>query len=97
MAKKLYIGGLMEDITSAELKEVFEEFGEIIECKVITDRYTKRCKGFGFITFKNDEDAQKAIEEADGGELDGRPIKVNEAKDKNYKGKGRGGGNKKSG
>ena len=87
MAKKLYIGGLVEDITSAELKEVFEEFGEIIECKVITDRYTKRCKGFGFITFKNDEDALKAIEEGDGGELDGKTIKVSEAKDKKQGGR----------
>ena len=83
MSKKVYIGGLPWDITSDELREVFEEFGEIIESKVVKDRYTGRSRGFGFITFKEDEDALKAIEEGDGGELDGKPIKVREAKDKN--------------
>ena len=82
MAKKLYIGGLPLDITSDELREVFEEFGEITEAKVITDRYTGRCRGFGFITFKQDEDATKAITEGDGAELDGKVIKVSEAKEK---------------
>jgi len=82
MAKKLYIGGLPLDITSDELREVFEEFGEIAEAKVITDRYTGRCRGFGFITFKKDEDADKAIDEGNGAELDGKTIKVSEAKDK---------------
>ena len=91
MAKKLYIGGLVDDITSPELKEVFEEFGEIVDAKVIKDRYTGNCRGFGFITFKNDEDADKAIEEADGGELDGKKIRVCEAKNKKPEGKGRGG------
>ena len=88
MAKKVYIGGLPWDITGQELREVFEEFGEIIEAKVVTDRYTKRCRGFGFITFKKDEDAMKAIEEGDGGELDGRTIKVREAKNKKPGGRG---------
>ncbi len=83
MSKKLYIGGLPWDITSDELREVFEEFGEIIESKVVKDRYTGRSRGFGFLTFKADEDALKAIEEGDGGEIDGKTIKVREAKDKN--------------
>lgn len=82
MAKKLYIGGLMCDITSEELKEVFEDFGEVVQAKVIKDRYTGECRGFGFVTFKNDEDANTAIEEADGGELDGKKIIVREAKSK---------------
>lgn len=94
MAKRLYIGGLVDDITTPELKEVFEEFGEIIDAKVITDRYTGRCRGFGFITFKNDKDAMTAIEEADGGELDGRTIKVREAKEKKTGDKRTGGGNR---
>jgi len=89
MAKKLYIGGLPWDITGKELREVFEEFGEIIEAKVVTDRYTKRCRGFGFITFKEDDDAMKAIEEGDGGELDGKTIKVREAKEKKTRDRGR--------
>ena len=91
MAKKLYIGGLPWDITSEELREVFEEFGDIIEAKVVKDRYTGRCRGFGFVTFKNDEDAATAIEEGNGAELDGSTIKVSEAKSK------KGGGPERSG
>ena len=82
MPKKVYIGGLEMDVTSDELKEVFEEFGEIIESRVIKDRYTKQSRGFAFITFKREEDADKAIAEADGGELDGVPIRVREAKER---------------
>ena len=85
MPKKVYIGGLERDVTSGELKEVFEEFGEILESKVIKDRYTKQSRGFAFITFKNEEDADRAIAEADGGELDGVPIRVREAKDRQSK------------
>ena len=90
MAKKLYIGGLPWDITSDELREVFEEFGEISEAKVVVDRYTRRCRGFGFVTFKKDEDAMNAIAEGNGAELDGRTIKVSEAKDTKTGGRGRG-------
>jgi RNA recognition motif-containing protein len=82
MPKKVYIGGLEMDVTSDELKDVFEEFGEIIESRVIKDRYTKQSRGFAFITFKRDEDADTAIAEADGGELDGVPIRVREAKER---------------
>jgi heterogeneous nuclear ribonucleoprotein A1/A3 len=82
MPKKVYIGGLEMDVTSEELKEVFEEFGEIIESRVIKDRYTKQSRGFAFITFKREEDADTAIAEADGGELDGVPIRVREAKER---------------
>jgi len=82
MPKKVYIGGLEMDVTSEELKEVFEEFGEIIESRVIKDRYTKQSRGFAFITFKREEDADTAISEADGGELDGVPIRVREAKER---------------
>ena len=82
MPKKVYIGGLEMDVTSEELKEVFEEFGEIIESRVIKDRYTKQSRGFAFITFKREEDADTAIAEADGGELDGVQIRVREAKER---------------
>jgi len=82
MPKKIYIGGLEMDVTSDELKEVFEDFGEIVESRVIKDRYTKQSRGFAFITFKREEDADKAIAEADGGELDGVPIRVREAKER---------------
>ena len=68
------------------------QFGEIVEAKVITDRGTGRSRGFGFVTFANDEGATKAITEMDGTELDGRTIKVNEAEDKPARSGGGGGG-----
>ena len=87
MGNRIYVGGLEMDVTGEELKEVFEEFGEVIESNVITDRYTKLSRGFAFITFKREEDAKKAIEEANGGELDGKVIKVSEAKERKRDGK----------
>ncbi len=87
MGNRIYVGGLEMDVTGEELKEVFEEFGEVVESNVITDRYTKLSRGFAFITFKREEDAKKAIEEANGGELDGKVIKVSEAKERKRNGK----------
>ena len=94
MNKKLYVGGLPYSVTDDQLNELFAAHGTVESAKVITDRYTGRCRGFGFITFKNDKDAMTAIEEADGGELDGRTIKVREAKEKKTGDKRTGGGNR---
>ena len=80
--KKLFVGGLSWGTTDEGLQGAFSRFGEIVEAKVITDRETGRSRGFGFVTFANDEGATSAITEMDGSELDGRTIKVNEAKDK---------------
>ena len=82
MSKKLFVGGLSWGTTDDGLHGAFSQFGEIVEAKVITDRETGRSRGFGFVTFANDEGATKAISEMDGTELDGRTIKVNEAEDK---------------
>ena len=82
MSKKLFVGGLSWGTTDDGLHGAFSQFGEIVEAKVITDRETGRSRGFGFVTFANDEGATKAIAEMDGTELDGRTIKVNEAEDK---------------
>ena len=80
MSKKLYIGNLNFNVDSDKLKEIFSAFGEVEEATIISDKFSKRSKGFGFVTFVNDEDANKAIEEMNGKEVDGRTIKVNEAK-----------------
>ena len=79
---KLYVGNLSWDTDNNALRGAFEQFGEIEDVRVITDRDTGRSRGFGFITFQNREDALKAIEEKDGTELDGRTIKVNEARER---------------
>jgi len=80
MSKKLYVGNLDFGIDDAKLKEVFSEFGEIEEAVVIRDKFSKRSKGFGFVTFTNDEDADKAISETNEKEVEGRKLRVNEAR-----------------
>lgn len=80
MAKKLYVGGLSYDTNDEGLKEAFTQAGEVTSATVITDRMSGRSKGFGFVEMAEDDAASKAIEMWDGKELDGRTIKVNEAR-----------------
>lgn len=80
MSKKVYVGNLPFNMTQKELQELFATYGEIEEAVVISDKYSGRSKGFGFITFKDDAAAQKAVAEMNGKEVDGRALKVNEAR-----------------
>ena len=80
MAKKLYVGGLSYDTTEATLKDTFAQAGTVETAVIIMDKMTNRSKGFGFVEMATEEEAAKAIEIFDGKELDGRTIKVNEAK-----------------
>lgn len=80
MSKKLYVGNLDFGVDDGKLKELFSEFGDIEEAIVLKDKFSGRSKGFGFVTFVNDEDADKAIAEMNDKEADGRKLKVNEAK-----------------
>lgn len=82
MGNKVYVGNLAFNIDSEGLKKLFEKFGATTEAEVISDRYNGRSKGFGFVTFEKDEDAQKAIAEMNEKEVEGRSIKVNEARPK---------------
>ena len=77
---KVYVGNLPYSVDSDKLKELFSAFGEVTEATVISDRYSGRSKGFGFVTFTNDEDGKKSIDEMNGKEIDGREVKVNEAR-----------------
>ncbi|MGM5483512.1 MAG: RNA recognition motif domain-containing protein [Nanobdellota archaeon] len=79
---KLFVGNLPWSVRDEKLREVFSEFGEVSEAKVIMDRRTDRSKGFGFVEFANDEEAKNAMEGMNGKELEGRPLTVNEAKPK---------------
>ena len=92
MARKLFVGGLSWDTTDDGLRQAFASYGEITEAKVITERDSGRSRGFGFVTFAQDDDAKTAISKMDGTSLDGKTIKVNEAQEKSPRGGGRSGG-----
>lgn len=80
MAKKLYIGNLPYSATDAQLSELFAKAGTVESATVITDRFSGRSKGFGFVEMSSDSEAQKAIEMFNGTDLGGRAITVNEAR-----------------
>jgi RNA recognition motif-containing protein len=82
MSKKLFIGNIEWGTTEDELKELFGKYGEVEEGVIIRDRMSGRSKGFGFITFVNEEDADKAMEALNGYELNGRKLAVNEARER---------------
>ena len=77
---KIYVGNLPFSVDLEKLKELFASYGEIEDAIVISDKFSGRSKGFGFITFKDEESAKKAIAEMNEKEVEGRPLKVNEAK-----------------
>lgn len=80
MAKKLFVGGLSWDTTDASLKDFFSQIGQVSSASVITDKFTGKSRGFGFVEMDSDDEADKAIQELNGKSLDGRTIVVNEAK-----------------
>jgi RNA recognition motif-containing protein len=96
----IYVGSLHFKMNEAELKELFEEYGEVTSAKVIFDKYSGKSKGFGFVEMPNEAEAKKAIEELNGAEVQGRNIIVNESIERterrsNFRGGGddrRGGG-----
>ena len=77
---KIYVGNLPFTVDSEKLKGLFASFGDIEEATVISDRFSGRSKGFGFVTFPKDEDGKKAIKEMSDKEVEGRNLKVNEAR-----------------
>jgi RNA recognition motif-containing protein len=88
----IFVGSLPFRLTEPELREIFEEYGEVSSAKIITDKFTGRSKGFGFVEMPNDEDAKKAIEALNGAEIDGRAIVVNQAEERSERKSGFGGG-----
>lgn len=91
---KLFVGGLPWSFGDKELAEGFQQFGQISEAKVITDRESGRSRGFGFVSFANEQDGRKAIEAMDGQLLGGRNINVNEAKEREPRPQHGGGGHR---
>jgi RNA recognition motif-containing protein len=76
----IYISGLSYNVSDADLNELFAEYGEISSAKIITDRETGRSRGFGFVEMPNDAEGQKAIDELNGVEYDGKVIAVSVAR-----------------
>jgi hypothetical protein len=76
---KLFVGGLSWDTTTEDLRAAFSRFGVVVDAAVIPDRATGRSRGFGFVTFQQPVDADEAVKQMNGTELDGRTLKVNRA------------------
>lgn len=80
MALKLFVGGLSWDTTDDSLRNFFAAVGTVTSAKIITDKFSGKSRGFGFVEMGSDDEAKKAIAELNGKTLDGRAIVVNEAK-----------------
>ncbi len=81
----IYVSNLSFAVQDEDLREFFAEYGEVTSAKIITDKFTRRSRGFGFVEMPDDAAAEKAIKELDGGMVDGRAIKVTVAKPKEEK------------
>lgn len=86
--KKIYVGNLSWDATDASLRNAFSAFGDVASASVVTDRETGHSRGFGFVEMDG-SDADKAIRELDGRDLDGRAMRVSEARPKERRERGR--------
>ena len=83
MGKRLYVGNLSYDTTEDSLRAAFSEGGRnVTDLHILIDRDTGRSRGFGFVELGTEEEAQAAIEAMDGRDVDGRPLKVNEARER---------------
>jgi RNA recognition motif-containing protein len=78
----IFVGSLPFSIEESRLQELFEEFGEVNSVKIISDKFSGRSKGFGFVEMPDDDQAKNAINELNGSDLDGRKIVVNQAEER---------------
>jgi RNA recognition motif-containing protein len=92
MGKKLFVGNLSFNTTSADLEALFSRHGTCESAAVITDRATGRSRGFGFVEMASSEEADRAVAELNGSELQGRKLNVSEARERSGGGGGGGGG-----
>jgi RNA recognition motif-containing protein len=94
MAKNLYVGNLVWDCSADDLLALFQEHGSVSRAQVITDRDTGRSRGFGFVEMSDHAEAQAAIDALNGADYHGRPLTVNEAKPREERSGGSGGGSR---
>ena len=97
MARKLYVGGLSFDTTDETLRAFFEQVGKVDSASVVTDRFSGRSRGFGFVEMATAAESRKAIGDLTGKTLDGRTITVDEARPPQQRGGGGGGGGRRPG
>jgi RNA recognition motif-containing protein len=77
----IYVGNLPYNISEDELKGIFEEYGAVSTVKIVTDKYSGKSKGFGFVEMNDDNEAKEAIDDLNGAEVKGRNLKVNQARE----------------
>jgi RNA recognition motif-containing protein len=92
MSKKMYVGNLPWSITSSELQQMFAEHGNVLSAEVIMDRETGRSRGFGFVEMESQQDMEAAIQALNGKDFKGRPLTVNEARERTARPPRTGGG-----
>jgi len=89
----IYVGNLSYTITEDALRQLFEQFGNVVSTKIIVDKFTGNPRGFAFVEMEAKEDGQRAIDDLNGSELEGRKLVVNEARPRKAQGGGGRGGN----
>jgi RNA recognition motif-containing protein len=89
MSFNIYVGNLSFDASEGELRTLFGEYGAVDSVKIISDQFTGRSRGFGFVEMQDREEGLRAVKELDSKELGGRALKINEAKPKASGGGGR--------
>lgn len=94
MSMKIYVGNLAFGTNSQQLQELFAQAGTVESASVIEDRETGRSRGFGFVEMSSEDEGTSAIQQFNGRELDGRALKVNEAKPRENRSSNGGGGNR---
>ena len=80
MGTRLYVGNLSFDTMESDIRDLFSQAGTVVDCALITDKFTGKSRGFAFVEMGSDEEAQKAVSEIGGSNIDGRTLTVNEAK-----------------
>jgi cold-inducible RNA-binding protein len=92
MGNRLYVGNLPFTTTELELQDMFAQAGPVTEVLLMQDKFTGKSRGFAFVTMASETDAQNAVSQLDGKQIDGRPLRVNEARPRDERGGGYGGG-----
>jgi RNA recognition motif-containing protein len=94
--KNIFVGNLSFGATESSVRSLFEAYGAVDRVSIVTDRDTGQARGFGFVEMSNNAEADRAINELNGRELDGRAMNVNEARPKTDRGSGGGGGQRRN-
>jgi RNA recognition motif-containing protein len=97
MGNRLYVGNLSFQATTETLRTAFASLGEVVDVHIVTDRESGQSRGFGFVTMGSAQEAQNAIAQLNGTMIEGRPVRVNEAEERQPRGSGGGGGGRSGG